>query len=281
MIDLYYITVTVPARQLSTHIQTVARVIHRELLEVESGRAEIIQAIEAVIAWTEANAPDGKAGDPADEWDAIYDEMRADLDHACDLDASGVLYTLPDGRVIEASALEINTAGLDELTRGYITAALWADCWPADPEIKQIQPNLWIVRDERNGETQHVSREGAEAEHARRHDNAESGGCEHLEPTAELREMFRLDCAAFAVAAGDDLLAYVQARVNGERANDASQGTPLDYAGHDLWLSSRGHGTGFWDRGLGDLGDRLHEASKVVSSDACPVDSGDGTAGLL
>ena len=27
--------------------------------------------------------------------------------------------------------------------------------------------------------------------------------------------------------------------------------------GHDFWLTRNHHGTGFWDRGLGDVGDRL------------------------
>lgn len=29
------------------------------------------------------------------------------------------------------------------------------------------------------------------------------------------------------------------------------------WAGHDLWLTRCGHGVGFWDRGLGELGDQL------------------------
>ena len=33
--------------------------------------------------------------------------------------------------------------------------------------------------------------------------------------------------------------------------------------GHDFWLTRNGHGAGFWDRGLGDLGERLTEAAKV------------------
>ncbi len=33
--------------------------------------------------------------------------------------------------------------------------------------------------------------------------------------------------------------------------------------GHDFWLTRNGHGAGFWDRGLGDLGKRLTDASKV------------------
>lgn len=32
--------------------------------------------------------------------------------------------------------------------------------------------------------------------------------------------------------------------------------------GHDFWLTREGHGAGFWDRGLGVVGDRLTEACK-------------------
>lgn len=34
------------------------------------------------------------------------------------------------------------------------------------------------------------------------------------------------------------------------------------YAGHDFWLTRNGHGAGFWDRGLGDLGEELTAMSK-------------------
>ena len=30
--------------------------------------------------------------------------------------------------------------------------------------------------------------------------------------------------------------------------------------GHDFWLTRNGHGAGFWDRGLGPVGDRLTHA---------------------
>lgn len=33
-------------------------------------------------------------------------------------------------------------------------------------------------------------------------------------------------------------------------------------AGHCFWLSRNGHGTGFWDRDLGAVGDRLHAKAK-------------------
>lgn len=47
----------------------------------------------------------------------------------------------------------------------------------------------------------------------------------------------------------------------------------LDQGGHDLWLTRCGHGAGFWDRGLGTVGDRLTKASKVYGD--CHVYVGD------
>lgn len=49
----------------------------------------------------------------------------------------------------------------------------------------------------------------------------------------------RADCLAFVVDNGDI----------GDMA--------AEQAGHDFWLTRNGHGAGFWDRGLGDRGDRL------------------------
>ena len=34
-------------------------------------------------------------------------------------------------------------------------------------------------------------------------------------------------------------------------------------AGFDFWLTRNGHGAGFWDRGLGETGDKLTEACKM------------------
>jgi hypothetical protein len=42
----------------------------------------------------------------------------------------------------------------------------------------------------------------------------------------------------------------------------AETGYHLDQAGHDFWLTRNGHGAGFWDRGLGKLGDELTKAAK-------------------
>lgn len=39
-----------------------------------------------------------------------------------------------------------------------------------------------------------------------------------------------------------------------------------DHAGHDFWLNRNRHGAGFWDRGMGLLGERLSQAAKVYGS---------------
>lgn len=33
--------------------------------------------------------------------------------------------------------------------------------------------------------------------------------------------------------------------------------------GHDFWLTRNGHGAGFWDRGLGEIGEKLTEGCKA------------------
>lgn len=45
-----------------------------------------------------------------------------------------------------------------------------------------------------------------------------------------------------------------------ELADDLSNLNP-DQIGHDLWLTQNGHGAGFWDRGLGEVGTRLTDAA--------------------
>jgi hypothetical protein len=45
--------------------------------------------------------------------------------------------------------------------------------------------------------------------------------------------------------------------------------------GHDIWLTRNHHGAGFWDRGLGDMGDKLTEiAHSLGGCDAYVGDDG-------
>lgn len=63
------------------------------------------------------------------------------------------------------------------------------------------------------------------------------------------------DCRDFVLENLADLIAYC-----------ANHGQSMSQAGHDFWLTRNGHGAGFWDRGLGALGDRLSDAAKVYGS---------------
>ena len=66
-----------------------------------------------------------------------------------------------------------------------------------------------------------------------------------------MREM-REDCAAFMRTNAADLAAMMEAT-----------GRDMSSMGHDFWLTRNGHGVGFWDRGAGDLGDRLTDACEA------------------
>ncbi len=72
----------------------------------------------------------------------------------------------------------------------------------------------------------------------------------------ECAAAMRSVCQDFIDANDDDLHAYCVEMKHGEWSGE-------ELAGHDFWLTRNGHGVGFWDRGLGALGDRLSAAAKV------------------
>lgn len=65
---------------------------------------------------------------------------------------------------------------------------------------------------------------------------------------------------AFDSAAQAEILSDCESFVTSQW-NDLSDMDPAQ-AGHDFLLTRSGHGAGFWDRGLGERGDRLTDASK-------------------
>lgn len=67
----------------------------------------------------------------------------------------------------------------------------------------------------------------------------------------EALEQCRKDCADFLESQAADL---------------DEAGLTLEQAGHDFWLTRNGHGAGFWDRGLGAVGERLSKACKPYGS---------------
>lgn len=72
-------------------------------------------------------------------------------------------------------------------------------------------------------------------------------GPEDLSP-ATLAEM-QADCEDFAESNAVDLV-----------------GMDPEQAGHDFWLTRNHHGAGFWDRGLGDRGERLTKSAHPYGS---------------
>lgn len=43
-------------------------------------------------------------------------------------------------------------------------------------------------------------------------------------------------------------------------------GYTIRQAAHDFWLTRNGHGAGFWDRGIGEIGEKLSSAARVYGS---------------
>ena len=122
----------------------------------------------------------------------------------------------------------MNAAEIDEMVSQYAGTALWSTI----DYTCEISPN---------NPCEHAGRPAADHCHTCRY----GGGCldakysvEDIAP--ETMAEFRADCEAFYESCADDL------------ADMAAE-----QAGHDFWLTRNGHGAGFWDRGLGDRGDRL------------------------
>lgn len=77
-------------------------------------------------------------------------------------------------------------------------------------------------------------------------------------------------CADFQAANRADL----------DEVSDTFPATDAQH-GHDFWLTRNGHGAGFWDRGYGELGDKLTDACKPYGeayvSGPEQTDQGDST----
>ena len=90
----------------------------------------------------------------------------------------------------------------------------------------------------------------------------------HPRATRQARDKALQVCAAFAAAAGR-LLGEAATRDGDGAAPDCGTVHPAyAAAGHDLWLTSQGHGVGFWDRDplkAEDLGDRLSAVAEQFS----------------
>lgn len=82
-------------------------------------------------------------------------------------------------------------------------------------------------------------------------DGEQNESFEDFELSAEAVALCEADCRAFIEVAAPLLAQYV------DQIKCPPDCTPWAMAGHDFWLTRAGHGVGFWDRGLDELGDQL------------------------
>ncbi len=101
-------------------------------------------------------------------------------------------------------------------------------------------------------------------------DSLESLGYTLADVSAEDRATVEAEVADFLDGLAGEILALLDAR---------PEYTP-DMAGHDYCLSRNRHGAGYWDRGLGPLGDRLHEIAKPYGPQSLAPATEDHSGGL-
>ncbi len=75
--------------------------------------------------------------------------------------------------------------------------------------------------------------------------------------TAELDSR---DIDEIALASKENAIKDIDSFV--EKAGTLLDGMNEEQVGHDFWLTRNGHGAGFWDRGLGEVGKKLTEICK-------------------
>lgn len=129
---------------------------------------------------------------------------------------------------------------LDAFTQAYIECALWSTTDNACSE--GCRPAL-------NGKPE---------EHAQ--DCGRETGGEPLDKNYGLEDIAPKSLAAMQ----DDCIQFRCFRGNARLLRESSLSD--EQAGHDFWLTRNGHGAGFWDRGLGDIGEMLSAAAKSFGS---------------
>lgn len=123
---------------------------------------------------------------------------------------------------------------LDSFTQGYIEAMFFTDeeqlCEESGREMPAVIVNMATM------ETRFVG--------------GDSPGFGDLAP--ETLSRIIADCERFQTA--NAALLEQACSIKGDHTYDETR------AGHDFWYTRNGHGCGFWDRGLGEAGDKLTAA---------------------
>lgn len=163
---------------------------------------------------------------------------------------------------------------VDEMLREYARTALWSshnelhDTTPCDNcgkrmMIKRSRSGPDELVEYHDGEPSVCPKDPADGRHValnpEKHPENLDGGYDIDDITTETLAEMKSDCASFYQSEETDLA-------------DMEPGQ----AGYDFWLSRNGHGAGFFDRGLGDKGDRLQKAARVWGEVNLYVDLTDG-----
>lgn len=135
---------------------------------------------------------------------------------------------------------------LDPFTKAYIEAALWSSVAEGSPDQDADDP-----ADENGQRRGTFDRSFQDCNYDE----------DDLSP-ALLAHVLE-DCEAFQ---RDNAELLAQAYASGIYPH-GREWTGPEYAGHDFWLTRNGHGAGFWDRGLGEVGNKLTQAAKVYGSE--------------
>jgi len=136
-------------------------------------------------------------------------------------------------RRVLSDAMGSDTDSLDEFTTAYLVAALWSTTDHNDEDGGQSLDLNYDLCD--------IAPESMRAA---------------IESCAEFQEQHK------------ELLATAYELYT---PRDGYHGPAL--AGHDLWLTAAGHGAGYWDRGLGDVGKALTDAARKFGE--CYIEVGD------
>lgn len=123
---------------------------------------------------------------------------------------------------------------LDEFTKGYVEALFFTEsCTSVDTE-EFCTPEFQALIEE--GQS----------------DGRVPGDCAWCDFDAASKAQIIEDCAKFQAENAEGLAEALD--------NGSIDGYDERAAGRDFWYTRNGHGVGFWDRGLGDPGERLSEA---------------------
>jgi len=126
---------------------------------------------------------------------------------------------------------------LGAFTQGYIEAMLWTEEERLAEESENLESSgVAFTRESGKLETVHIP-----------------GNISFDLIAPEALESIKADCQKFQ-RDNDDLLEWSACYDNGDYEDSQ--------AGHDFWLTRNKHGAGFWDRGLGEIGEKLTEAAQ-------------------